>query len=88
MQAPDVGSSYFKVPNVSADSSEKSYAQAWALVHFLRHGDPSNRKIFKQMMDVLPAGLSRVKTLEKVLEGVDLAALERGFRGYISSLRQ
>ena len=83
MQAPDVGSSYFKVPNVSADSSEKSYAQAWALVHFLRHGDPAwAEREFPRFMLYVAEGYPVQQSLTEVY-GFTPTTVEDRFRDYV-----
>ncbi|MCP3919668.1 MAG: DUF1570 domain-containing protein [bacterium] len=66
--------------------SRLHYAQAWALVHFLRHGPEENQAIFERLLVALKNGTPTEKALDQALEGVNVEALEKGLNDYLRSL--
>jgi len=69
-----------------ADTS-LSYAQSWALIHFLRHGPRKYRKIFDRLFDAFQEDLSNKDALDEVFGDVDLDRMENEFRRYVREMR-
>lgn len=68
-------------------TARASYAESWALVHFLRHSSRRNAWLFRRIFDALrEPGRSPREALRIALAGVDLDRLEAEFRAYVSSL--
>jgi len=66
--------------------SKRSYAQAWALVHFLRHGPKEHRKIFESLFAQLQGKTSSKSALDNVFGAVDLNRLETELGAYLRQL--
>jgi len=56
---------------------EVSYAQAWAVVHFLRFGSEADRETFDRLMAALRTGADPQLAIDLSIEGVDLSDLEK-----------
>lgn len=68
-------------------TARASYAESWALVHFLRHSSRRNAWLFRRIFDALRVpGRSPGEAFRAALAGVDLADLEKEFRAYVDSL--
>ncbi|MCZ6786450.1 MAG: DUF1570 domain-containing protein [Planctomycetota bacterium] len=81
---------YFKLTPRQFYAQEKSgvhYAQAWALVHFLRHSTKENRELFQRMWDTCKRVRSPDEAMRQAFEGVDLDKLDEEFRRHIVLLR-
>ncbi len=63
------------------------YAQAWAMVHFLRKSTPKNRKLWVALFANLGKPGSMRSALEASFAGVDLEALDHEYKAYIRALR-
>ncbi len=63
-----------------------SYAQAWALVHFLRNGGAGPKRIFDSLFEKLAAGDPNRAALDAAFESVDFASLERDFAAHLRGL--
>ena len=63
--------------------ASRHYAQAWALVHFLRHSGFENSQLFKRLLAELIASRSAAQSIEKVLGQTDLAKLETEFKAWL-----
>ena len=66
---------------------EESYARAWALVHFLRHGPREAREVFRRLLAAVAAGRPSGEAVRAALEGVDPTTFERLFAAHLESLR-
>lgn len=64
----------------------RSYAQAWALIHFFKHGDSKYRKTFDQIVEDMQT-LSSAEVLAKHFTPEALAKLEPAFRAYVRGLK-
>jgi hypothetical protein len=69
-------------------NARRNYAQAWAFMHFIRHGPRKYRPIFEEIIDGLthkePAGV----VTKRVLGRFDLAAMDTAFRTYVKELAE
>ena len=65
---------------------QDNYAQAWALVHFLRHSSARNKAIYQELLAGLLAGDSNMVAIEKAFEGVDLQEMDRELQAYVNKL--
>jgi tetratricopeptide (TPR) repeat protein len=66
---------------------ERSYAQAWALVHFMLHGGPEPRKAFDRLKASLDQGHSAARAIEDALPPEVFSTFEAEFRGHVATLR-
>ena len=64
----------------------RSYAQAWALIHFFKHGKSTYRGMFKQIVEDMQS-LPAHEVLAKHFTPETLAALEPAFRVYVRGLK-
>ena len=64
-----------------------NYAQAWALVHFMRRGPHKWRRIFKTLVAELRSGKAHDKAVAAALEGFDRGEFARAFAEYVDKLR-
>lgn len=60
----------------------RHYAQAWAVVTFLREREPAR---FTRLLDALTAGESARVALRKAFDGVDWDAFDRAFRADVAA---
>jgi hypothetical protein len=67
--------------------SGRNYAQAWALVHFLRHGPEKWRPILPALLSSLASGKSPKSAVRVAFEGVDHKALHADLKTWLASLR-
>lgn len=65
----------------------RNYAQAWGLIHFLRHSTRENQAIFDAIFQNLCAGASSGSSLRQAFEGTSLAALDDAFLAHLDGLR-
>lgn len=63
------------------------YAQAWALVHFLRKGPAANVARFDKLWSELRTAKSSRAALDVAFAGVDWDKFEQEFWGHVASLR-
>jgi|GEM_PF-2512492 len=63
-----------------------NYAQAWALVHHLRHSSVENRGRFERLMKGLLEGRPNEEVLEAVFPRSDLGRLERELADFVAGL--
>ncbi len=69
-------------------SPELQYAQAWSMVHFLRHADGGRRRpLLEGYVKLLVQGKTPEEALKETFDTVDLQALRREWRAYVLSLR-
>jgi len=67
--------------------AEQNYAQAWALIHFLRHGPEKYRTLFEALFARLQEKTTSKPALDRVFGEVDLNALEVHLRSHLRHLR-
>jgi tetratricopeptide (TPR) repeat protein len=67
--------------------SGRNYAQAWALVQFLRHGPETWRPILPALLAALAGGRSPRSAVRVAFRGVDYAALHADLTAWLSKLR-
>lgn len=65
---------------------DRNYAQAWALVHFLRHGDSEYRPLVDKLFTQLQAQVPLRKTLRSVFPKAMLPKLQQKFTDYVKEL--
>ena len=79
------------------DHASVSYPEAWALVHYLRHGaapsgaskeDPAPQEVNARLMTGLAQRLAPQETVRRAFDGVDLSLFEKHFLDYVSDLRR
>ncbi|MFG0317523.1 MAG: DUF1570 domain-containing protein [Planctomycetota bacterium JB042] len=75
----------FQDPKTFYGRASLHYAQAWALVHFLRHA-PGEKKRFDALFDLLAEGVSGAAATERAFEDVDWQEFDRRFAEYVASL--
>ena len=75
-----------KSPAEFYEGGLRSYAQAWALVHFFKHGPSQYRKVFKQVVEDMHT-LSATDVLAKHFSKDKLTKLEPDFRKYVRGLK-
>ncbi|MHC4338838.1 MAG: DUF1570 domain-containing protein [Planctomycetota bacterium] len=63
------------------------YAQAWALIHFLRHGPEANRKLFEKMWETCKKLPAPGEATRHAFTGVDLALFDKQLRSHVAVLR-
>ncbi|MBI1850151.1 MAG: tetratricopeptide repeat protein [Planctomycetes bacterium] len=63
------------------------YAQAWALIHFLRHGPKEYQSLFDTLFDALASGASNGLALDRAFGTVNLARMQFDFEKHVRSLR-
>jgi hypothetical protein len=63
------------------------YAQAWALVHFLREGPRTNSVLFDKLFDELRNGKSGRSALDAAFDGVDWDKFEGEFWTHLRGLK-
>ena len=68
------------------DDAPLRYAQAWALVHYLRHGGPSSRPFYDAMMIAIRSGIGKKASVDRVFGATDLAALDAELAHYVEGL--
>ncbi|MBK8095812.1 MAG: DUF1570 domain-containing protein [Planctomycetes bacterium] len=68
------------------DEPERNYAQAWAFVHFLRHGEPAPHGLFERLLRACGRGVAADEIVDEVFDDVDLAQLDRAFTDYLAGL--
>ena len=64
----------------------RSYAQAWALIHFFKHGKSKYRKVFKELVEDMQT-MSAQEVLAKHFSKDKLKDLEPAFRAYVRGLK-
>ncbi|HZN40971.1 MAG TPA: tetratricopeptide repeat protein [Planctomycetota bacterium] len=67
--------------------AQQRYAQAWALVHFLRKGPPVHTARFDKLWGELRAAKSTHKALDVAFAGVDWDKFEQEFWQHLASLK-
>jgi len=65
---------------------ELHYAQAWALVHYLRHGPRERRVLFDDLFAYLGAGTEREESLDLTFRDTDLRVLLEEVREHVLSI--
>ncbi len=68
-------------------SAQLRYAQAWALVHFLRKGPPVHTARFDKLWAELRSAKSTRAALDAAFAGVDWGKLEQEFWQHVGTLR-
>ncbi len=68
------------------ETARASYAEAWALVHFLQSSGPENKKVFDRLLDALIAGTKPGDAIDQVFTPELLARLEPEFASYVTRL--
>ncbi|HVG93999.1 MAG TPA: hypothetical protein VND21_06095 [Planctomycetota bacterium] len=63
-----------------------SYAQAWLLVHMLRHGDLKHRERYQALLTRLETA-SALEAVDAVFPEADLAALDEALQNHLDGLR-
>ena len=63
------------------------YAQAWALVHFLRKGSPFNQRLFGRLQAQLRTDKPLAAAVDAAFDGVDWQKFETDFQAYVRSLQ-
>jgi tetratricopeptide (TPR) repeat protein len=63
------------------------YAQAWALIHFLRHGPEANHKLFERMWETFKKVPAPGEATRLAVQGVDLVQFDKDFRRHVAMLR-
>lgn len=58
------------------------YAQAWRLVHLLRHGPREYRPLFGKLISELKRGATAKAAIATVFGSVDLAKMSRAVYSY------
>ena len=53
----------------------RNYGRAWSFVHFLRHGKPKHKKLFRRFWKAFKTGLSNRAAINQVLQDVSLEKL-------------
>jgi len=66
--------------------ARRNYAQAWALVHYLRHSTRQNRAIFDRLFAELLAGTENREAIDRAFDGVDLKQMDTAFASYVQKL--
>jgi tetratricopeptide (TPR) repeat protein len=84
-------------PDAFYDRGEASYSQAWALVHFLRHGaapagaatsdDPAPQEVNSRLMAALRERVAPQDVFRRAFDGVDLAKFDGRFLDHVVHLR-
>lgn len=64
----------------------RSYAQAWGLVHFLRHSSRENQGLLEALMAGLLRGADNRSAIQAAFAGRDLAALDADLASFLSKL--
>jgi tetratricopeptide (TPR) repeat protein len=64
----------------------RSYAQAWGLVHFLRHSSRENQALLESLIAGLLSGKDNRAALEAAFEGRDLSALDAELAAFLAKL--
>ena len=59
------------------------YAQAWGLVHYLRHSTPANQELFENLLEALQETADAQQALKLVFAGVDFARMERDLHQHL-----
>lgn len=65
-----------------------SYAQAWAFVHFLRHGGNGNRELYDRMLELSRQGVGKKDCVDRVFGDIDMTMYSSMFRDYIGTLAE
>jgi hypothetical protein len=65
---------------------ETNYAYAWAWMHYLRFENDIGRKLFNALLRGFDEGLDTSVVIDRALQGVDTAALQRDFLTQINAL--
>ncbi|MEM7306806.1 MAG: DUF1570 domain-containing protein [Planctomycetota bacterium] len=76
----------FQSPPEFYANAEASYAQAWALVHFLRETGPANRARYDALWSALEQRLDNRSALARAFEDADWRELDRAFRAHVGEL--
>ena len=63
------------------------YAQAFALIHFLRHGGAPAKGIYDKLVAAMRAGKAENAVVDEAFAGVDLALLDDAFGAYVMRLK-
>ena len=63
-----------------------SYAQAWGLVHFLRHSSRENRDCLEALLSNLQGGQDNRTAIESAFAGRDLAVLDADLAEFLAKL--
>ena len=69
-------------------SAERNYAQAWALVYFLRHSTPARKQVLKKLHEKLIGGLPADQALHEVFDALDLNAMKNEMAVFLDKLRE
>jgi len=64
------------------------YAQAWALIHFFRHGPAKYRPLFEKLFEALQGDDPTSTVLDRVFGEVDLDLLDTEFRLYMKRISE
>ncbi len=65
----------------------RSYAESWALIHFLYHGGGGGKRLLSRLFDGLGTGPAD-KLFDEVFSSVDREDMESRFRAYLESLME
>jgi tetratricopeptide (TPR) repeat protein len=71
------------------ENAQLRYAQAWAIVHFLRKGGLQGQRLFQALWDALRSGeLGARGAMDKAFAGIDWAKLESEFWTHVLKLEK
>lgn len=64
------------------------YPQSWSFIHFLRHSDPANRKIYEKLLRSVLKGDGKRECVETAFAEIDLERLDEKYKDYVRGLEE
>jgi hypothetical protein len=77
----------FETQDVFYAHTESRYAQAWALVTYLRHSTPENRQLFTKLWCLLRKNVSANEAVRRTFTPADMTRLDRELAAWVTSRR-
>ena len=75
----------FEGQDVFYAHTESRYAQAWALVTYLRHSTPENKQLFHKLWCLLRKNVGAHAAVRRTFSPADMARLDREFAAWVAS---
>jgi hypothetical protein len=75
----------FETQDVFYAHTESRYAQAWALVTYLRHSSPENKQLFQKLWYLLRKNVPAQEAIRQTFTPADMARLDRELADWVSS---
>ncbi len=68
-------------------NASRNYAQSWAFVHYLKHGDVADKRLIERYLEAVGRGRAPQTAFDNVFGDAGLARLDKGLKRHVLKLR-